>query len=115
MKAEIKAKWVAALRSGEYKQGREALRHGEYFCCLGVLCNLHAQANPDIASSETDPDVYLGEGGVLPRKVALWAGLDPEMDLGPPVKIQSKTQSLASHNDDGRRFTTIAKAIEEQL
>jgi hypothetical protein len=29
--------WVAALRSGEYKQGREALMRGDKYCCLGVL------------------------------------------------------------------------------
>lgn len=29
-------KWVNALRSGEYKQGKEALFDGEGYCCLGV-------------------------------------------------------------------------------
>ena len=45
MNPEIKAKWVAALRSGEYKQAKGQLRIGNSFCCLGVLCNLHAQAH----------------------------------------------------------------------
>lgn len=40
MSPELKAKWVAALRSGEYKQGREVLRNGDQFCCLGVLCDI---------------------------------------------------------------------------
>lgn len=30
-------KWLAALRSGEYEQGAEALEHGGRYCCLGVL------------------------------------------------------------------------------
>jgi hypothetical protein len=35
---DFKQKWIAALRSGEYKQGQNALeRKGEY-CCLGVAC-----------------------------------------------------------------------------
>jgi hypothetical protein len=38
---KVKADWVQALRSGQYKQGREFLRVMEYsqpyFCCLGVL------------------------------------------------------------------------------
>jgi hypothetical protein len=41
MNAEIKAKWLEALRSGRYPQGRKALRdeHDQY-CCLGVLCDV---------------------------------------------------------------------------
>ena len=36
---ELKARWIAALRSGEYTQGRCALNPAPgYYCCLGVLC-----------------------------------------------------------------------------
>jgi hypothetical protein len=49
MDAQIKAKWVAALRSGEFEQGRGALSsehsYGAYrlrkanaLCCIGVGC-----------------------------------------------------------------------------
>lgn len=42
MKKEIADKWVAALRSGKYKQGEGFLRKGENeFCCLGVLCDIN--------------------------------------------------------------------------
>ena len=34
-------KWIAALRSGEYKQGRSYLRDGAEYCCLGVLCDVY--------------------------------------------------------------------------
>lgn len=37
MKAEDKAKWLEALRSGEYKQTAETLCHDGAYCCLGVL------------------------------------------------------------------------------
>lgn len=40
MDAELKAKWIAALRSGEYKQGNGRLRDGDKYCCLGVLCDV---------------------------------------------------------------------------
>lgn len=33
-----KKKWVAALRSGKYKQGQKALLKDDKFCCLGVAC-----------------------------------------------------------------------------
>jgi hypothetical protein len=41
MKAEYKAKWVAALRSGEYPQGYGQLKDDQgRFCCLGVLSDV---------------------------------------------------------------------------
>ncbi|NBQ68164.1 MAG: hypothetical protein EBU46_04735, partial [Nitrosomonadaceae bacterium] len=46
MKAEIKQRWLNALRSGKYKQGEGSLRQLDnegkpQYCCLGVLCDLH--------------------------------------------------------------------------
>lgn len=47
--AANREKWVAALRSGEFKQAREALMNNAYedgdyvgigYCCLGVLCEV---------------------------------------------------------------------------
>lgn len=44
MDAKLKADWTAALRSGEYKQGRRRFRiesaGGVKHCCLGVLCEV---------------------------------------------------------------------------
>lgn len=38
---EIKAEWIAALRSGKYEQGRYTLRTPDNkFCCLGVYCDM---------------------------------------------------------------------------
>jgi hypothetical protein len=41
MDKKLKAKWVKALRSGKYEQGKEVLvdNKGKY-CCLGVLCHI---------------------------------------------------------------------------
>ena len=45
MNPEWKAKWVTALRSGDYSQGVGNLMGEEdTFCCLGVLCDIY---NPD--------------------------------------------------------------------
>lgn len=33
-------KWIAALRSGKYKQTNEALQDTKGYCCLGVACDL---------------------------------------------------------------------------
>lgn len=40
MKKSIKTKWVKALRSGKFVQGKDQLQDGETFCCLGVLATL---------------------------------------------------------------------------
>jgi hypothetical protein len=38
-KLQIKI-WVAALRSGEYKQTHEVLQDAGGYCCLGVACKV---------------------------------------------------------------------------
>ena len=43
----LKDKWIAALRSGKYKQGKGALQRNESFCCLGVLCEVAGVHNFD--------------------------------------------------------------------
>ena len=45
MKAELKQRWIEALRSGKYTQGTGCLRRGSldgtmYHCCLGVLAEI---------------------------------------------------------------------------
>lgn len=37
---ELARRWIEALRSGKYGQGRKYLRRGDNYCCLGVLCDL---------------------------------------------------------------------------
>lgn len=40
MKADLKKKWIRALRSGKYTQGYGRLENNGVFCCLGVLCKV---------------------------------------------------------------------------
>lgn len=54
MDKALKAKWLEALRSGRYKQGRERLRNRrDEFCCLGVLCDISGQGQWKLASDGT--------------------------------------------------------------
>ena len=119
----VKALWVAALRSGDYKQGKDALRPTEdTFCCFGVLCNLHAMAYPEVAKYETDFPSYLHNDLSPPGEVMLWATGDvansitqlPKVSV-PQTKGKPKFDFLANHNDAGVDFLTIAKAIDDQL
>jgi hypothetical protein len=110
MNKEIKAKWVAALRSGEYKQASGVLRDSSNrFCCLGVLCNLHAQSHPKVAAGQIDPQWYLDQSKCLPPVVERWANIS-----------EAAQTELAKRNDGaaGRKrhtFAEIADYIEEKL
>lgn len=124
MNPEIKAKWVAALRSGEYRQGQANLRNrANEFCCLGVLCDLAAKEGLGAWDADRRDDAFVWPSldadlgydvTLLPRGIAAWAGIDAGL-LGPNVEIRGTDDALACHNDDGRTFSEIAAAIEEQL
>lgn len=113
MKQDVKKLWVDALESGKYEQQMGSLRAGNRFCCLGVLCNLHAQAHPEIASKQYHDNLYMGRSANLPTEVMEWAGLT--VDIGDPVCIGGWGSTLTGQNDVGRTFQEIAKAIKEQL
>ena len=112
MKSSIAKLWTAALRSGQYKQTGGKLR-GEFngitsFCCLGVLCNLHAQAHPDIAARQPTTAEYMGRRLVLPNEVAEWAGMTGLLGY-------FKSTTLANENDQGASFNKIADLIDKHV
>lgn len=108
---KIRRRWVKALRSGKYKQGRNNLRslHNE-FCCLGVLCELAVKEGviPEAIKKPANYN-YLNEGGYPPEKVKRWAGLN--FSQGVYTEGINLT-SLASKNDQGETFDAIATIIE---
>jgi len=141
MKPEIKAQWVAALRSGEYKQYRGVLTRTDdkgkpvAHCCLGVLCDLAVKAGVAAATPAEGRCVkvyhpvgtsytasYYKDGipfavaddALLPQVVVDWAGLPSST---PMVNYLAKSQSyaLTALNDHGTSFKEIADLIEKQL
>ena len=40
MKKKLQRAWAKALRSGEFKQGKNKLQNFGKYCCLGVLCKI---------------------------------------------------------------------------
>jgi hypothetical protein len=105
MNADVKAKWVAALRSGEYKQTRGVLADKQGFCCLGVLC--------EIAVRGGAIDDYDGDDSVPSFAVQDWAGLEHR---NPSVFFDNFSTNLADVNDGHlQTFAVIADVIEEQL
>ena len=129
MNPEIKALWITALRSGEYKQGRSSLNVDDKFCCLGVLCDLAEKAG--VAKSIEGDDVtrYDGRSSYLPASVEGWAGMDSdrgtlaeEVEFSRPSAyggeemVTGKAWSLSLLNDVARYdFNQIADVIEAQF
>jgi hypothetical protein len=143
MNEAIKERWLAALRSGKYKQGRGKLKTvDDEYCCLGVLCELAVEdgvIGSFISPYETSVWVYSPgdvehpdtESGVLPKQVAEWAGIPSS---NPYVSITKEEASrmdahkvdyrsdgepsdstLACLNDGGLVFNQIADVIEREL
>lgn len=134
MNPEVKAMWLDALRSGEYEQTVSRLRDEKGYCCLGVLCDLHADAT-GTKWNMTEPwkPRYLGENATLPALVKQWAGLDDDNPIiGTHEVIEAVCDEygydtdetgthtevlLAAEANDGLGWTfqQIADAIEENL
>lgn len=110
MDKNIKEKWITALRSGNFKQGRGALRSqaedgSERFCCLGVLCEVL--------------EARRGHSGGY-----LFQSTDGSLDIRDKMvpyrwfreKLQTKKSLeyyVAKMNDTGSSFKEIADFIEK--
>jgi hypothetical protein len=131
MNQEIKAQWVTALRSGDYKQGTSVLHrvtNGEdTYCCLGVLCDLAEKAGVSVSRhnrsscscSMCNGDRVVTYGGMddfLPGIVKDWAGLDsPNPTTSVQVEDTNTNASLSYLNDNGKTFEEIAAIIEREF
>lgn len=138
MNPEIKAKWLAALASGEFFQGNGALRvtpedeGTPKHCCLDVLCALSGKGQFD--ECDNFNTAHETNNSYLPRTVADWAALtetDPHVfveDVRRVLKgslLPYQTAWLDNHvarrlclselNDHAFSFTQIATVIRELL
>lgn len=130
-------KWVAALRSGEYTQGKFSLKSEDGFCCLGVACDIYAKET-GLGKWQESTEEYLGKYSLsynfinkedkmigkfcIPKEVMSWLGFEPtpqkiDFKLKRNLKITTPeetvdSRSLAYLNDHGATFTEIADAIE---
>lgn len=106
MNPDIKAKWIGALWSNKYEQGRGMLRDGDCFCSLGVLCDVIAPGGWE--HIEVEDHSYWRHGGedlVLPSSIAAIAEL-----------TSSEQERLANLNDFQKlSFSEIADYIEQNL
>ena len=92
---EMKRKWVAALRSGKYKQGKHLLYrlNSDSFCCLGVLCHLLGAPKEKLANKG------------MPVEIGIFSNVDWVVN----------GYDLADLNDNGYSFANIAARIEKYV
>lgn len=114
MNTRVKQKWVEALRSKTYKQGKYRLRCiNDSYCCLGVLCDLYLkEKGGEWQEDKTDmiPCYSFQEcSAMLPNKVMEWAGLN---NVDPVVYSDVRISRI---NDNGNGFDKIADLIEQEL
>lgn len=129
MNQDVKKMWVDALRSGDYRQGQYYLMdESDGFCCLGVLCDLHAKAyQHEWVRNSDDAMEYLDCTEILPDEVREWAGLRdccPDVSPGFVDSVRFVTETagsgrrllLAELNDDHAfTFAELADVIEKGL
>lgn len=130
MKKAIAEKWISALRSNKYKQGKDYLcqaytRKGKKpqftHCCLGVLCDMYNKEHAgkdklkvnELTGTEYDVVMFNDKAETLPRKVMKWAGI--KSDIGEIKNDWTKKNydSLAEMNDCGESFKTISNVVEK--
>jgi hypothetical protein len=127
MKPEIKELWMNALPN--YEQTTGALRIGDRFCCLGVLCDIYMKETGNLSWERTEDDksheYYIHgynigyESYYLPYEVWGWAGLNCStpyfIDPNHPVKDDNDTVLLSNLNDIGYDFKQIAELIQKHF
>lgn len=116
--SEVKSKWIAALRSGEYAQGSGSLVDTQeedgtqQFCCLGVLgliCGI------TIDDMERQSDL-----GDVEREDLLGPWNDPadharSFMSDNPATHTTLQRKLAGMNDTGKTFPEIADWIDTNV
>lgn len=137
MKSAIRDLWLDLLVSGQYDQTQSVLQsHEGGFCCLGVLCDIHANVAPSnkrLAWESGDEGMeYDGVAGMPSLAIGRWAfpelkeldqadyQWDDKLNMNvlkfpdtPSGRAEALMNELAKMNDGGKTFLQIAKIIEK--
>lgn len=110
MNRENVTKWIEALRSGKYVQGRGKLEHQGRHCCMGVAAKV----------ADIDIPVVKIESELAPqyRKIAEWLGYEVGAATAETYDNAAfrATVLMQRWNDvDGLTFNQIADKVELEL
>ena len=103
MSRENGEKWLAALRSGEYEQGKGCLYSSGKYCCLGVL--------EQVVSGKVEDRRPIPSYTWLEANKISFKDLLGERSQNPEVR----EGTAAGHNDTGTLFPALADLIEEAM
>lgn len=105
-------KWLTALRSGEFTQGKNYLHHKGKYCCLGVMemvISGEVEGKNAIAMPTLE---WLKAHGITFNEDTLVGNTNPIM-LNTDLTVRG---SIATLNDEGGlSFPEIADLIEQNL
>jgi len=105
----FKKKWVAALRSGKYKQGKHRLKQtdikGDSYCCLGVAC--------EIANSKNIQGNYIV--GNISKNNNIPKLIKGNSENSIVAKLTQLNDGEISSGDNSKSFKYIASYIERYL
>jgi len=105
-------KWVAALRSGEYKQIQNRLGDPNGHCCLGVACEVAIENGVPLKKELQASGFYRygNDRASLPAIVQTWLGLASDSGV-----YNLEDRSLIVDNDSREyTFAQIADTIESE-
>lgn len=112
MDKELRDRWIAALRSGNYKQTANVLKDDKGFCCLGVL--LETREGPDIWGPPVTVPNF--DFGYQPKNTE---HADARMLTCRYLRVINLEERIADElsrmNDDGVSFRAIAAYIKANV
>lgn len=128
MNKEIKEKWLAALRSGQYVQGQNhlhSLEDGQHkFCCLGVLCDIMGEEWAEQEGTQVF-ETSKGESGGLSLatydSLGIWGTVRRDIpgrssiDESIPYHLMAFNDGVAVGEERAWTFEEIADWIEENI
>ena len=127
MKIELKQKWLAALRSGEYKQcsgtltGRAGNGSDVGYCCLGVLAKVVGLnvISGEFTNDKGEIDEVDGVGdspfdALRDEYNPIWELADERGAGEPPAKGMVLSEAI-DMNDNDKSFIEIADYLETHL
>lgn len=109
-------KWIEALRSGKYKQGKGYLKRNDEYCCLGVACEILG-ATQEKRPSEPGVTWFSLNGTsmfILPNGIRNLLGLSTGIGDFNITDFDLVSNSLALMNDAGSSFDEISNMIESE-
>lgn len=116
MDQTLKAKWVEALRSGKYRQGKGRLRDDEdRMCCLGVCADIFAPSGWRRLRAESRWFSYSDGDALrycrLPDSTREALGLTGEQENG----LIDRNDGTGGFTGNPQTFEQIADYIEQNL